>query len=393
MLNRVLLVALCLVFMIPGCNNGGPRSGTSGMKPGINYMQPMKWRVTYRYRIRDINPSVPYLRPRKWSIDPSIPAVGDGTCEVWMVGPREGEEVRDVNLIYAIPEPTSIERDLDGDVDLYYYDFTPDNSLPQEVQAAVQWEFITFERYAYWDGMPKLEWDKNSEIYKKYTAQEKPILWNKEMQKVAKGFRPKDPNDHFQTILNTYNYILNNFDYDHTQQLRVAYTGYQGMSDATRCWINKEGVCDEFSNVLCGLLRCNGIPCRPVAGWVHGVQQVGLDDAMLALGGHAWAEFYWPEVGWIPLDPTWGQGGTDTIEKFYSFLGNQRAIPTVDYYFGKSDPYRLTLFKDWNVKLNPPPKTPGANRTEMWFVGYTDRMSGIQDLEYGWEGIPGIGGG
>ena len=115
MLSRILLIVLILCFLIPGCDKIGAGKGTSGLKPGLNYMQPIKWRVTYRYRIRQINPSVPYLHARKWSIDPNIPTVGDGTCEVWFVGPREGEEVRDVKLIYTIPEPTQVSRDLDDD--------------------------------------------------------------------------------------------------------------------------------------------------------------------------------------------------------------------------------------------------------------------------------------
>jgi len=390
MLNRLLLIGALLCILIPGCDNlgGGIKSG--GLKAGINYMQPIKWRMTYRFRVQQVNATVPYLRERKWSIDPNVPTVGDGTWEVWFAGPREGEEIRDVKMTYNLPAPTAIERDLDDDIELVYYDFTPDGSLPKEIHAQVQWEFITFERYAYWDGMPKAPYDKTSDLYKKYTVQEKPIVWNKEMTNVSRKFVTDDPEDYKMTALNTYNHVVTNFYYDHEQGARTVFGGYTAMFDATRCWINKTGVCDEFANVLCGMLRINGIPARPVAGFVHEVNAAGLDADVRYAGGHAWAEFYMPEVGWVPLDPTWGMNGARVnIDKFYSLTGHLREIPKVDYYFGKTDPYRITCFKDWDVKLNPKPKTPGADPSEPWFLGYTDRNSGVESITFGWEGVPG----
>lgn len=387
-----LLIGLCL---LPACNQK-LETATRGLQGGINYMQPLKWRMTYKYRVQEIKPTIPFVSKRSSALNANIPAVGQGTYEVWMVGPREGEEVRDVKLIYSVPEPTSVAPS-DGDILMYYYDFAPDGNLPREIQAIVQWEFITFERYTYWDGMPEVEYDKDSEFYKQYTKEEPPIDFYKPMVKVASKCIDKEfPNDYVKTALNCYNHIVCNFNYDFDQTFWVMYTGLEAMNDSSRCWENRTGQCDEFANVVCSMLRSAGIPARPVAGFVHTVEMDEnnpLASPILTMGSHAWAEFYLPEVGWVPLDPTWGMGaGTGTIEPFYSMMGNARNIPGVDYFFGKHDPLRITLFKGWNTKLNPTPRTPDADDTEQWFVGYTDRTSGVRDVRYGWEGIPSMPG-
>ena len=69
-------------------------------------------------------------------------------------------------------------------------------------------------------------------------------------------------------------------------------------------WVlkNKEGVCDELTNLFISMLRSVGIPARFVSGMVYS----NLD---YKFGPHGWAEVYFPEYGWIPFDITFGQYG------------------------------------------------------------------------------------
>jgi len=69
-------------------------------------------------------------------------------------------------------------------------------------------------------------------------------------------------------------------------------------------WVltNKEGVCDELTNLFISMLRTVGIPARFVTGTVYGGGNIGW-------GNHGWAEVYFPDVGWIPWDVTFGQYG------------------------------------------------------------------------------------
>ncbi|MBI1973154.1 transglutaminase domain-containing protein [Candidatus Woesearchaeota archaeon] len=69
-------------------------------------------------------------------------------------------------------------------------------------------------------------------------------------------------------------------------------------------WVlkNRKGVCDELTNLFISMLRSVGIPARFVSGMVYS----NLDYKW---GAHGWAEVYFPEIGWIPFDVTFGQYG------------------------------------------------------------------------------------
>lgn len=62
------------------------------------------------------------------------------------------------------------------------------------------------------------------------------------------------------------------------------------------------GICTDFAQLFVGMLRTAGIPARLVSGYVvnNGANQGGF---------HQWVEFYLPQVGWVPADPTWGTNG------------------------------------------------------------------------------------
>ena len=69
-------------------------------------------------------------------------------------------------------------------------------------------------------------------------------------------------------------------------------------------WVlrNKEGVCDEITNLFISFLRSVGIPARFVSGEVY-------SSLSGEWGGHGWAEVYFPGYGWVPFDVTFGQYG------------------------------------------------------------------------------------
>lgn len=67
----------------------------------------------------------------------------------------------------------------------------------------------------------------------------------------------------------------------------------------------EQGWCEQIASSLVVLARANGIPARLVVGYVPGDHDpvTGL-FTVRQRDAHAWAEVWFPEVGWVPFDPT-----------------------------------------------------------------------------------------
>ncbi|PLR98670.1 transglutaminase domain-containing protein [Bacillus sp. T33-2] len=73
----------------------------------------------------------------------------------------------------------------------------------------------------------------------------------------------------------------------------------------------KRGYCDNFSSSMAVLLRTVGIPARWVKGYTEGeYRDLGEESRRIYEvtnnNAHSWVEVYFPEVGWVPFEPTQG---------------------------------------------------------------------------------------
>ncbi|MEM9889248.1 MAG: transglutaminaseTgpA domain-containing protein [Actinomycetota bacterium] len=70
---------------------------------------------------------------------------------------------------------------------------------------------------------------------------------------------------------------------------------------------SRRGYCEQIGSALVVMLRSLGIPARLVVGYVPGSYD-GVTGEWLSRGtdAHAWAEVYFPGVGWQGFDPTAG---------------------------------------------------------------------------------------
>jgi len=67
----------------------------------------------------------------------------------------------------------------------------------------------------------------------------------------------------------------------------------------------EQGWCEQIASSLVVLARANGIPARLVTGYVPGDHDpVSGLFTVRQRDAHAWAEVWFPEVGWVPFDPT-----------------------------------------------------------------------------------------
>ncbi|MDF2521793.1 MAG: transglutaminase domain protein [Clostridia bacterium] len=87
-------------------------------------------------------------------------------------------------------------------------------------------------------------------------------------------------------------YITYNTDYDYANK---------GALSAIR---TAKGVCDEYATLFTALSRAVGLPARVVTGyWLDESLNTGVWND-ISSKPHAWAEFYLPNAGWIPVEPT-----------------------------------------------------------------------------------------
>ncbi len=70
-------------------------------------------------------------------------------------------------------------------------------------------------------------------------------------------------------------------------------------------FVDKKGFCEQIGTSLVVMLRALGIPARLVVGYATGERNpfTGLYEVR-AKDAHAWAEVYFPGVGWQGFDPT-----------------------------------------------------------------------------------------
>ncbi|MFN4132909.1 MAG: transglutaminase-like domain-containing protein, partial [Candidatus Hadarchaeales archaeon] len=91
----------------------------------------------------------------------------------------------------------------------------------------------------------------------------------------------------------------------------IDYLKYQRLGEehgALYGYLAKVGDCTEYSNLFVALARAAGIPAKVVAGNGYiSLYRVG-GPADFSATGHAWAIFYLPNYGWVPVDGVWPTG-------------------------------------------------------------------------------------
>lgn len=91
---------------------------------------------------------------------------------------------------------------------------------------------------------------------------------------------------------------------------------------------SKKGYCDNYSTSMVVMLRTLGIPARWAKGFTSGedITNEASEEAIeedynlyevTNMNAHSWPEVYFPDVGWVPFEPT---QGFDNLAEFYDNL-------------------------------------------------------------------------
>jgi transglutaminase-like putative cysteine protease len=69
---------------------------------------------------------------------------------------------------------------------------------------------------------------------------------------------------------------------------------------------DRRGVCQDFAHLQIGCLRSLGLAARYVSGYLLTHPPAGSAPLVGADASHAWVSVYFPDFGWLDLDPTNG---------------------------------------------------------------------------------------
>src|SRR5215218_10340070 len=100
---------------------------------------------------------------------------------------------------------------------------------------------------------------------------------------------------------------------------------------ASEAFALKRGVCQDLAHIFIAAARSIGIPARYVGGHFH--RDDGVDDQD---AGHAWAEAFVPNLGWVAFDATNGICATDSHLRIAAGLDYLGAAPVRGTRFGGS---------------------------------------------------------
>lgn len=137
----------------------------------------------------------------------------------------------------------------------------------------------------------------NSKLIK-YTEPTELIDINSDIKNTASKLAQGE-NDEYEVVFKIADWVNSNIEYN------LSTVTSEASLPASWVLKNRYGVCDEMSNLFVAMVRSVGIPARVVSG-------VAYTDSKLfpqPWGAHGWTEVYFPDYGWVPFDPTYGQFG------------------------------------------------------------------------------------
>lgn len=102
-------------------------------------------------------------------------------------------------------------------------------------------------------------------------------------------------------------YFIGNFTYD----LDVAEGHNNGRVETFLT--ERRGYCEQFAGTFAAMARHLGIPSRVAVGFTWGEETAENTYTVRGEHYHAWPEVWFPEIGWVPFEPTPGRGAPNSF--------------------------------------------------------------------------------
>ena len=117
-----------------------------------------------------------------------------------------------------------------------------------------------------------------------------------ELADYAMSFVERNDYDLLDTLLD-----INRTIHDEYAYIQGATTVF---TTAFEVYVNRRGVCQDFTNLMICLARLLGVPARYACGYIYTGPRG--DNQVQSEASHAWVQVYLPQLGWKGFDPTNG---------------------------------------------------------------------------------------
>jgi hypothetical protein len=205
-------------------------------------------------------------------------------------------------------------------------------------------------------------YDKNSELYKKYTAERQShVLFGDKIKAISAEIVGDETNP-----LLISNRILQHIKDHYPWASALEYSTMENIPEYVIS--NNHGDCGMVGLFYITLCRYNGIPARWQSGFMLHPNNKNLHD---------WTEAYFEGIGWVPVDPSFIRRSFDDkeVNAFYS---------------NGIDAYRWIVNDDYSMELFPAKKYPRSETVDFqrgeveWKGGnlYFDKWNWNLDVSY-----------
>jgi transglutaminase-like putative cysteine protease len=191
------------------------------------------------------------------------------------------------------PAPTGTHLDADGNVLADYH-------VPAHGTVVVSTGVQTEVKYLEYDlKASRKKTDIPSDLVDLYTKSSKYWQTSGPVADQAKSL-VHDDQPVIDNVHSIYQFVISKLSYNKN---KIKFNIRQGAQAALSNPTNV--VCLEYADLMIAMLRSQGIPARMPIGYAYSGSLKNTDSVADSL--HAWVEAYIPGIGWMTLDPTWGE--------------------------------------------------------------------------------------
>jgi len=263
--------------------------------------------------------------------------------KLWIPIPREWDSQKAVRIISVEPKPHAEYTDPEHGNQMLFWDFGkgPEKS---SYKVHIDYRLECYEMRADVDPNKVGSYDKTSKEYALYTRSTHTICISPKVKELARQAVGGEGNPYIQAekifrfVRKKVRFKMHRLERGVGTKALLNNPAYDEKTGEEYY----EGECFQQAVLFIAMCRSVGIPARTVNAFVGHSPWAQEDDLELFLpielelspdglagarhyltgSPHAWAEFYIPRYGWIPVDPTWGRFGRSNNEKIITDKGS-----------------------------------------------------------------------